>query len=273
MYPRTVLSRREPSGFTLIELLVVIAIIAILAAILFPVFAQAREKARAISCLSNAKQVGLALRMYMSDYDETLFFRAHPNPDATRVHVSIPRTDPAYNALQWWNLLMPYIRNHQVFTCPSDGTPTLSPDAAGNLVIRRSLVADVAAESLSDAQVEFGADTIVITEKWGVDAGGQVIDEPWMDMLDGDMSPDPRDLERYPLGMIATRHNGGANCAFYDGHAKWLRPSVIGASRDLTGCRLVHYYPTPRMCDFTFPACTRTGITNLCNNPAFFPYP
>jgi len=64
------------SGFTLIELLVVIAIIAILAAILFPVFAQAREKARSISCLSNEKQMGTATQMYVQDYDEHLFFRA-----------------------------------------------------------------------------------------------------------------------------------------------------------------------------------------------------
>ncbi|MBC7807537.1 MAG: prepilin-type N-terminal cleavage/methylation domain-containing protein, partial [Akkermansiaceae bacterium] len=62
---------RVKSGFTLIELLVVIAIIAILAAILFPVFAQAREKARQISCLSNQKQIGIAMMMYVQDYDET----------------------------------------------------------------------------------------------------------------------------------------------------------------------------------------------------------
>src|SRR5438094_8508507 len=63
---------RQTKGFTLIELLVVIAIIAILAAILFPVFAQAREKARQVTCLSNMKQVGLGLQMYVQDYDETL---------------------------------------------------------------------------------------------------------------------------------------------------------------------------------------------------------
>jgi prepilin-type N-terminal cleavage/methylation domain-containing protein len=64
--------RKSNKGFTLIELLVVIAIIAILAAILFPVFAQAREKARQTSCLSNCKQIGLSLQMYAQDYDETL---------------------------------------------------------------------------------------------------------------------------------------------------------------------------------------------------------
>lgn len=260
-------------AFTLIELLVVIAIIAILAAILFPVFAQAREKARQTACLSNMKQVGLALRMYMEDYDERLFFRTSSNPDSTRSHIAVPRTQPDYNALQWWNVLMPYIKNQQIFKCPSDGNATLSPDANGNLIIRRSLVASLAVEFLSDAQVEYGSDTIVVTEKWDVDAGGAAIGEPWMDMLDGDMSPDPRNLPKYPLGMIATRHNNGTNSTFYDGHAKWLRPETIGASRDLTGCRLIHNYPTVRICDYTFPGCTRTGSENLCNNPIFFPYP
>src|SRR5260370_12400437 len=68
----SVQTRRAPSGFTLIALLVVIAIIAILAAILFPVFAQARDKARAASCLSNMKQIGLALNMYLEDYDQKI---------------------------------------------------------------------------------------------------------------------------------------------------------------------------------------------------------
>ena len=75
--------RTPNTGFTLIELLVVIAIIAILAAILFPVFAQAREKARAISCLSNEKQIGTGTLMYVQDYDEQLFFRANSPGKAT----------------------------------------------------------------------------------------------------------------------------------------------------------------------------------------------
>ncbi|NCO34344.1 MAG: hypothetical protein AUJ92_17170 [Armatimonadetes bacterium CG2_30_59_28] len=97
-------------GFTLIELLVVIAIIAILAAILFPVFARAREKARTASCQSNLKQIGLAQVMYSQDYDETIM----PNG-----------LTPYY----WSDLLQPYIRNRQVFDCPSSSIANWSPSA------------------------------------------------------------------------------------------------------------------------------------------------
>jgi prepilin-type N-terminal cleavage/methylation domain-containing protein/prepilin-type processing-associated H-X9-DG protein len=104
-------SRVGRDGFTLIELLVVIAIIAILAAILMPVFAQAREKARAISCLSNMKQIGLGLIQYNQDYDEIMpFLNARSQP--------IP---PGNRAERGYELLLnPYIKNWQVYTCPSD---------------------------------------------------------------------------------------------------------------------------------------------------------
>jgi len=103
MYGRN-LNRTTRSGFTLIELLVVIAIIAILAAILFPVFAQAREKARAISCLSNIKQVDLAFQMYLQDYDEEM----------------VLGNDPQY----WWpSLLQPYIKTWNIYRCPDMSDP------------------------------------------------------------------------------------------------------------------------------------------------------
>src|SRR5687767_13812947 len=114
------------TAFTLIELLVVIAIIAILAAILFPVFAQAREKARQTSCLSNCKQIGTATMMYVQDYDENY---PHHNWQATGNPPGGPRDFPmpdgrTYRGHVGWSLqLYPYIKNQQVYTCPSDSNP------------------------------------------------------------------------------------------------------------------------------------------------------
>ena len=94
-------------GFTLIELLVVIAIIAILAAILFPVFAKAREKARQSSCLSNLKQLGLAALSYAQDYDETMMYH---------------RCSSLYPAACYWEEAYPYMKNSQLLKCPSNST-------------------------------------------------------------------------------------------------------------------------------------------------------
>ena len=102
--------RHTPCGFTLIELLVVIAIISLLAAILFPVFARARENARRTSCASNLKQLGLASAQYMQDYDG-IYAPAFLNYN-----------DPAYTintVPSYYDLLLPYVKNNQVFVCPS----------------------------------------------------------------------------------------------------------------------------------------------------------
>ena len=105
-------------AFTLIELLVVIAIIAILAAILFPVFAQARDKVRQASCLSNMKQLGLALEMYEQDYDGMLMQTTAETPTMK---------------IQWSWVLQPYIKNVGIFVCPSDPAPVTpkTPCVAG----------------------------------------------------------------------------------------------------------------------------------------------
>src|SRR5471032_1752630 len=98
-------------GFTLIELLVVIAIIAILAAILFPVFARARENARRASCQSNLKQIGLGMLQYAQDYDERIpfgVFAGYGN--------SLP------DGIGWAGPLYPYLKSAQIFVCPSDST-------------------------------------------------------------------------------------------------------------------------------------------------------
>src|SRR5207249_4113903 len=110
----TQMDRNKP-GFTLIELLVVIAIIAILAAILFPVFAQARDKARQATCLSNGKQIGLGMMMYAQDYDETFCPTRFQNGGCTS-------SGSAIGGSQWNMKILPYTKNEQIFACPADFT-------------------------------------------------------------------------------------------------------------------------------------------------------
>jgi len=145
-------------GFTLIELLVVIAIIAILAAILFPVFAQARESARAISCLSNEKQIGLGVKMYAQDYDEKFPMGTYPGPRNWEVNLDVNPYAPDNQCLdnfglwkgfnpgdggpnytgcayggEFYRTIMnvqvgPYIKNKQIWFCPSDKVRDPSPE-------------------------------------------------------------------------------------------------------------------------------------------------
>jgi prepilin-type N-terminal cleavage/methylation domain-containing protein len=123
---------RKRGGFTLIELLVVIAIIAILAAILFPVFAQAREQAHKASCISNLKQLGTATAMYVQDYDETMplgevnlgfWSSSSPVPADWSMYVS-PASQQKYQNF-WANSLQPYIKNYEVYFCPSAPVSTI----------------------------------------------------------------------------------------------------------------------------------------------------
>jgi len=117
------MKRKNLSGFTLIELLVVIAIVAILAAILFPVFAQARDKARSASCLSNEKQIGLGLMMYTQDYDET-----YPTAYMYKNNTATTNGGSAGGYIHYSAMIQPYIKSDKIWVCPSDKLGGVGPD-------------------------------------------------------------------------------------------------------------------------------------------------
>ena len=195
------MSRR---GFTLIELLVVIAIIAILAAILFPVFAKAREKARQSSCLSNVKQIGLAIMQYAQDYDEIM-----------------PYASAWGTPVRNWNLwLDPYVKNAQIFACPSNTTYPLGYGwnyqnfgywSSGSSTFYNN-------PGCALGNIKQPADTIII---------GDNPDYPMQGYRNAFIygttqtvvAPDT-------ICYVSGRHIDGGNAGCCDGHAKWLSRSV-----------------------------------------------
>ena len=264
-------------AFTLIELLVVIVIIAILAAILFPVFAQAKEAAKGAACLSNTKQMGLGVQMYLSDHDDRSYFKSSTSAASTRAGIAIPSSDPNAFAMKWWNQLYPYVKNREIYHCPSDrnpGGPTdamWQPDVSGSKTIPLSYVANAAAENLTTSDVDRVAEVIVIGEKWNK-ADGANSGETWMEFTDGDGNEDPQN--RGHMLKFADRHQDAMNATYFDGHAHRIEPSRIWASVWQTGCVLVHRFPTSKVCDASFAGCTRTTDENLCNQWAnLSPYP
>jgi prepilin-type N-terminal cleavage/methylation domain-containing protein/prepilin-type processing-associated H-X9-DG protein len=202
------------TGFTLIELLVVIAIIAILAAILFPVFAKAREKARQTSCLNNEKQLCLAVLQYAQDYDEILTpYFLYWIPGNTNWLKS------------WMQLSYPYVKNVQVYACPSfSQVPGYSDNTVNNYA--NIPLESYTAPSVGPAGKALGtiprpAETIYAFESKG--AFGNPVNNY------------PPDGCGYYIGQTALNitlnvntnsanmpHNGGMNCFFVDGHAKWM---------------------------------------------------
>lgn len=194
------------TGFTLIELLVVIAIIAILAAILFPVFARAREKARQSSCLSNLKQIGTAEMMYVQDYDEMM----HSWSEATGTGELI------YAA---W-LLQPYVMNTQLFDCPSDNRTILPdlPAPADNSQRGRAEYGYISSQLAHQpiAKLERPAETVM----W-VDASAAYV------FIPSSCAPEAGG-QAWRRNEYQARHNDGLNVVWCDGHAKWMKVSSLG---------------------------------------------
>ena len=237
-------------GFTLIELLVVIAIIAILAAILFPVFAQAREKARQASCLSNCKQMGTALMLYVDDFDETVpplensaITRASMLADATYKNYpsALYGTDDwavgCGDVWCWGDSIFPYVKNVQMYVCPSGGKNRYGYGYNGMLVggfphfdvnyeHSIGIVAQTGPAPTCLAQLHNTAELVAFCDTMqyvGAGARGSITMGPvlaYQTAVQGSQFLQPN------------RHNGGMNYTYCDGHAKYSKlhqgPSSVG---------------------------------------------
>ncbi len=217
--------KRNTVGFTLIELLVVIAIIAILASILFPVFARARENARRSSCQSNLKQIGLGITQYTQDYDEMMV----PVVTGTTTATSTP----------WQTLIQPYVKSTQLFACPSNTMETNAlPGQSSDI---RTHYYGNGSHSGSSAN---GA--AATSSAWGyrrpLDAtdSGNVsntnpshtsiasIESPTQCITVHEMSRNARSTWAYTPSLVGTNtqgHLGTTNYLFADGHVKAMRPT------------------------------------------------
>jgi prepilin-type N-terminal cleavage/methylation domain-containing protein/prepilin-type processing-associated H-X9-DG protein len=219
---RVVVIRRH--AFTLIELLVVIAIIIILASLLFPVFAQVREKARQAGCASNLRQIGLAVRMYVQDYDETF----PDNCDEPRPYGSLTRNAMEGTCWSGWisNVLAPYERNAQIYKCPSLSTTWgfnnwRLPDKAGSYAYNyRSLGGawgpsgnDPGQPVVREAAIPESANLAMM---W--DSASSWVD---CDYLEG-CGIETHDLDWYRKGLfrMTSWHHGRNNYLFTDGHVR-----------------------------------------------------
>lgn len=226
--------RKNRVAFTLIELLVVIAIIALLAAILFPVFARARENARRSSCQSNMRQMGIGIAQYVQDYDERL-----------------PRAGVGSNDMTWLMQIMPYVKSKQVFICPSKSNEnsiltynnendSMFPASTAMAGYALSRVGDSDNVDPTDRHIsDFTSTsaTVVIVE------------------VDNSVSSIPGDRSWYGQGTSqgagnawlyignairddkgATRHLETSNYLFADGHVKAMRPTQVKCNNSLTDC-------------------------------------
>lgn len=255
-------TQADGGGFTLIELLVVIAIIAILAAILFPVFSAAREKARMTACLSNEKQLGIALNQYVQDYDESF-------PPGMEIY---------YNTVGhgWVYQLSPYFKSPGVLVCPSDpnGNTSTGWSYAYNQVLAGYTLTSGQAYTATDVKngstytyyvaqmsmLNAPAKTVAISEMAESFAPSRIISHQ-LSPLDGDYQSAGSDgigagssmFSNYQMNAFGTsrndalngttpvpgRHNAGANWVMCDGHAKWILPNNVSGgdgTGSLWGC-------------------------------------
>lgn len=220
------LAPRSRRAFTLIELLVVIAIIAILAAILFPVFAQARDAARKTACTSNLRQIGTALNMYLQDYDEQFHKGATMNVPAQNGFGSNTSLDGWDN---WPWFYGPYVKNVGVFDCPTspDRTADLTDPEWGNDgnygYNYSGLTRDQGTAARSLAEIGEPADVFVFFDSGDTQVRAGTNDWPGLlEELDANLNCDANQIGTRYSKECAFRHAGRVNVAFADGHVKTL---------------------------------------------------
>ena len=257
-------------GFTLIELLVVIAIIAILAAILFPVFAKVREKARQVSCESNEKQLGLGFTQYTQDYDELM-----PQGNANN-----------RGGQGWASQVYPYVKSTGVYMCPDDVArggvnPTTYPVSYGyNLNLTPALSQNGTTYNTL-AALNAPAKTVLLFEVsgivadptnradqnsvsgWGIDGNNGSGSFQNITYATGCMGLSPNPCNNQIAGTTTGRHTDGSNFLFNDGHVKFMRPRYVSSGTTATGQN------DPPGTNGNFASSAGTGFAGNAANPNY----
>jgi prepilin-type N-terminal cleavage/methylation domain-containing protein/prepilin-type processing-associated H-X9-DG protein len=233
---------QQPRAFTLIELLVVIAIIALLAAILFPVFARARENARRASCQSNLKQIGLGIMQYTQDYDESYPFGYDYDNNGSN-------NNPEAELWRWE--IQPYVKSTQIFKCPSSSIPAAY--ASGNTTI----ITPTTVGMTFPFRFSYGANWNVLTTQYLskaayrrptklsmmgkpaemlliADSVHNKIEDTLWNVVNSGYQGDPTAAPTTP-DPDATRHLGGSTILYADGHVKWQTQSKLGLDPTRSG--------------------------------------